>query len=226
MSNKINNIDDLLRNSFEDFSSTPSPKLRAKVSGQVRMLNFLKFNPGSFNVFYLAAIVLGTSAIILSISNINDSNKKGIYQPLTENYLAIDDENIELGNNTKAPIENSNEKNIFLLQENTPTNSMSEKIQKSSIASNDVINKGISETKILSNYETIKINSGIKDSALPISNVSELQDENSILTNSLSAEKTIIFDTIIETNTIIVTDTIKTQVHKTVELKKNRKNRN
>jgi hypothetical protein len=190
------------------------------------MLNFLKFNPGSFNVFYLAAIVLGTSAIILSISNINDSNKKGIYQPLTENYLAIDDENIELGNNTKAPIENSNEKNIFLLQENTPTNSMSEKIQKSSIASNDVINKGISETKILSNYETIKINSGIKDSALPISNVSELQDENSILTNSLSAEKTIIFDTIIETNTIIVTDTIKTQVHKTVELKKNRKNRN
>jgi hypothetical protein len=205
MSNNYNNIDDLLRESFDDFSSAPSPELRAKVSVKVRNFNFFKFNPWSFNIFYLTAIVLGTTAIIsFSTGAVGFNNETPISENSTKTEEKIFDE-------TKTVLE--------LPLTKTENNSVEKEIIKNDIANNQVLLNH--ETKTVSNSSSIVIESNSTKN----SNAS-LIEQNEIKTpNSTTTEKTIILDTIVETVKIIVVDTVETEVHRTVEVKKNRNNR-
>jgi DNA-binding transcriptional regulator YbjK len=205
MSNNYNNIDDLLRESFDDFSSAPSPELRAKVSVKVRHFNFFKFNPWSFNIFYLAAIVLGTTAIIsFSTGAVGFNNET----PVSEKSTKTEERKSE---ETKTVLE--------LPLTNTENKSVEKEIIKNDIANNQVILN--QETKNVSNTSSNIIESNLTKN----SNVSLLVQNEINTTNSATTEKTIIFDTIVETVKILVVDTVKTEVHRTVEVKKNRNNK-
>ncbi|MDD3740407.1 MAG: hypothetical protein PHH30_04130 [Bacteroidales bacterium] len=191
MSKNINNIDDLLRDSFEDFSSAPSPKIRAKLSAKLRYFNFFKFNPGTFNIFYLTAIILGTSATIIYSTSPSDNNSSKI---------TIKSENLENNINTKE------DTCTFLLD-----------TEKSISQTN--------ETSVDNSKSVIVKNDTGEDASISPENVSENEifiHENEINDsgNSEPIEKSVIFDTIINAEKIVITDTIKTEVHKTVEVKK------
>lgn len=201
MSRNINNIDDLLRDSFEDFSSAPSPAVRAKVSKSIKNFNFLRFNPGSFNVFYLAAIVLGTS-VVVSIS-------AGVFSSGSEHPGTT--KNAESGRNSDA------EKSVIV------TNS--EKIVHDSEIAD--FEENIEENNNFNVPQTVTDNY----SDLNVFEKSVCQSDNSEAevtviteTDSIPEEKLFVFDTIVETVKIVITDTIKTEVRKTVEMKKNRRN--
>jgi hypothetical protein len=205
MSRNINNIDDLLRDSFEDFSSEPSPAVRAKLSTSVRNFNFLKFNPGSFNVFYLTAIILGTSAIVSFSTGVFSSDSE--YSETTKNTelkkdTATESSVIEKTTNSDVIVPNTeitaSEKNIvnsngFFVPQTDVVND-----SELSVFSPGIINQS-------DNFET---------------EAGEIADSNSI-----PEEKSFIFDTIVETVKIVVTDTITTEVRKTVEMRKNRRNK-
>lgn len=196
MSRNINNIDDLLRDSLEDFSSAPSPVIRAKISKSIKNFNFLRFNPGSFNVFYMAAIVLGTS-VVVSISAGVFSSEYQYSKTIKSTELEKDTATEQSVTNFEATLQNTDEINI------------SEK------------NAG------KSNNSTLKQSSVNNVTDLNVSGKSDHFENESIIiteTNLIPEEKSFIFDTIVETVKIVVTDTIKTEVRKTVKMKKNRRN--
>ncbi len=201
MSRNINNIDDLLRSSFEDFSSAPSPAVRAKVSKSIKNFNFLRFNPGSFNVFYLAAIVLGTS-VVVSIS-------AGVFSSESEHPGTT--KNAESGRNSAVEqsviVTNSgkivHDSEIADFEENTEENN----------------NFPLQQT-VTDNYTDLNVS----EKSVSQSDNSEAEVAVITETDSIPEEKLFVFDTIVETVKIVVADTIKTEVRKTVEVKKNRRN--
>lgn len=198
MSRNINNIDDLLRDSFEDFSSAPSPVIRAKISKSIKNFNFLRFNPGSFNVFYMAAIVLGTS-VVVSIST-------GVFS--SEYQYSETIKSTELGKDT-ATEQSAVVTNFEATLQNTDEINISEK------------------NAWKSNNSTLKQSSVNNVTDLNASGKSDNFENKSVIItepNLIQEEKSFIFDTIVETVKIVVTDTIKTEVRKTVEMKKNRRN--
>ncbi|HOZ29729.1 MAG TPA: hypothetical protein PLL66_02330 [Bacteroidales bacterium] len=184
MSKNINNLDDLLRDSFEDFSSAPSPDIRAKLSAKLRYFNFFKFNPGTFNIFYLTAIILGTSATIIYSTSPSDNNS------------------------SKITIKSENLENKTSTQEDTCTNLL---YTEKSISQTDEIFVDNSKSVIVKNDTW-------EDASISPENVSENEINDS--GNSEPIEKSVIFDTIINAEKIVITDTIKTEIHKTVEVKK------
>ncbi|HNQ67860.1 MAG TPA: hypothetical protein PKN32_05745 [Bacteroidales bacterium] len=199
MSKNINNIDDLLRDSFEDFSSAPSPDIRAKLSAKLRYFNFFKFNPGSFNIFYLTAIILGTTAtIVFSIGpqEIKDNPIKPIE---TEKIINI------------TPEKNCNTIEGINITSDFSKNSITNEI------SIDNPKSIISETNSSENSTESPENVFLNDTFI---NQTEKNDTG----NSEVIEKNVIFDTIINPEKIIITDTVKTEIHKTVEVK-NKKNK-
>ena len=55
--------EDLFRNKFDGFERKPSDKVWQKIQRRLYWQKFLKFNPKTFNIYYLAA-TLGTAALI------------------------------------------------------------------------------------------------------------------------------------------------------------------
>ncbi len=201
MSKNINNIDDLLRDSFEDFSSEPSPAVRSKVSAMVRSFNFFKFNLGSFNVFYLAALILGTTLILSFSTGLFSSGKeRDVINKKTEQkkITTVESETNEDKSGQDKP--------VIEKEQNSLKNAI---VKTKSVSGSSVsISKNIGEVENLNTTET---KPGVTRIEIKSSDSSE------------SNERLIVHDTIVNTVKIIVTDTIKTEVHQTIEVKNNRK---
>jgi len=199
MSTNYNNIDEMLSDSFEDFSSAPSPSVRAKMSKRIRHFNFFKFSAGSFNIFYLVAIILGTSLIF--------SYSSGVF------------------NNDSTKITNT------IIKDNHQSDQMIEKTDNNTVTNSNIKTETKNNNK---NTETVisAEKSDIKFSPELISDEKDITVEQTQVVESnqedvtFSTEKIIIYDTVVETEKIIITDTINKEVHKTVEVKKNRNNKN
>ncbi len=67
--------EDLFKNAFDDFSPKPPNSAWQVISKKLRWYNFLKFNPTRFNIYYLAAIMVGAGFIV---SNVATSNNQTI----------------------------------------------------------------------------------------------------------------------------------------------------
>lgn len=84
---------ELFRKKLEYAEVTPDIALKAKIMHKAARQEFLRFNPGSFNIFYLAAIVAGgiTVGILLSQgsgNSVTPVNNQVIPSPET-NYIEV-----------------------------------------------------------------------------------------------------------------------------------------
>lgn len=207
MKNSFNDIDNFLRNSFEDFTSEPSPALKSKVSASVRNFNFFRFNPMSFNIFYLVALIVGTGTIVSFATKSNDSSyAKRIVSPIENQFktMLINNELREeqlTMNEIKVESEIKPQTNINL--SNTSTNS-----QKN--AGVDATDKN---SKIFKNVEINTIEN----------NSNTIKDQINVVEFPVPFEKNVIFDTIIEEEKSTILDTISVEVRKSVEFKRKRK---
>lgn len=133
MENK-NNIDDLLNKSFENFEAPVSQNLRLQMSKKVVKFNFFKFNPGTFNIFYLAPVIIGASImLVVGINSLNDNTNEHTTSDIinieTENHISnpsnqeniIETEFTEEGLNTNE--DNAENTEIFQINEATYTRS-------------------------------------------------------------------------------------------------------
>jgi len=203
MSKNINNIDDLLRDDFEDFSSDVSPDVRAKVSNAVRSFNFFRFSPGNFNVFYLTAIIIGTSVILSFTTGIFTTGTRETNQTKPNNQkINSTVESSDKTVNSETDVQN-NENTLF---EN--------KTESQSV---------FPMTKIINSSNTDGNDS--QESIFQDGNVETLSNEI-VETNSSTEGNKIVYDTIVETVKVFITDTITNEVHQTVEVKKNKKTKN
>jgi hypothetical protein len=209
MKNSFNDIDNFLRESFEDFSSEPAPAIRASVSAKVRKFNFFRFNPMSFNIFYLIALIVGTGTIVSFATTGNDT------------YIA---RNIV-----------SSDKNIFEL-ENLANQTNDEQISSNTLkpefesVANNEINNNAYKSNI--NKKITEIETAVENPVNNNENHTVIVDEKTsntltdkIMVNEISTptEKNIIFDTIIEEEKSTIIDTVNIEVRKTIEIKRKRK---
>lgn len=210
MKNSFNDIDNFLRDSFEDFSSEPAPALRSSISAKVRKFNFFRFNPMSFNIFYLIALIVGTGTIVSFATTGNDT------------YIA---------KNIVSP-----DKNIFEL-ENLANQTNDEQISSNTLkpefesVANNEINNNVNKSNI--NKKNTEIETAVENPVNNNENHTVIVDEKTsntltdkIMVNEISTptEKNIIFDTIIEEEKSTIIDTVNIEVRKTVEIKRKRKN--
>jgi len=192
-----NKIDDLLKENLDEFTSSPTPQVRAKISARIRYFNFLKFNPGSFNIFYLGAIVLGISATIVF------SNEPQKVKNTEEKVPTI--------KNTDSIIE---EKNIITNEDTVINVFMSDQQHKNHVYEETENSEFIKNETIEQMTETSDNEHETENSVIAV------EKNDTIIPEAI--EKNFIFDTIITPEIITITDTVKTEVHKTVEVKKKR----
>lgn len=62
-------IEEVFRKTFQDFEVIPEKGLWSRFEKKLRAREFLRFNPGKFNIFYLGAVVAGLTVIALTVLN-------------------------------------------------------------------------------------------------------------------------------------------------------------
>jgi PKD repeat protein len=83
-------IDDLFRERFDDFSVEPGSGVSTALMRKVGRREFLRFNPGRFNVYYLtAAVVSAGLALIITLSDISTRGKNDA-EPEEPDYAIIE----------------------------------------------------------------------------------------------------------------------------------------
>jgi hypothetical protein len=209
MKNSFNDIDNFLRDSFEDFSSDPAPELRTKVSASVRKFNFLRFNPWSFNIFYLVAIVVGTGTILSFATTGNDTY-------FADKIVSPDKNIFEVVSLVNQTAEEQLSSNILNSEFEEETNSEIK-------FSTDNSNTFKKNTEIEAAVENTVSNNDNHSSIAEEKTSNTLTDK--IIVNEISTpiEKNIIFDSVIEEEKSTIIDTVNIEVRKTVEIKRKRK---
>ncbi|MDF1575704.1 MAG: PKD domain-containing protein [Bacteroidales bacterium] len=69
MSKKLR-IEDLLQSSLEGAELTPSPESWRAIQHKLRWPQFLRFRPGSFNIYYAGALLLAAGAVVLLLAGL------------------------------------------------------------------------------------------------------------------------------------------------------------
>jgi len=231
MKNKNNNIDELLRNSFEDFTSPTTDNVRASMSTKVKKFNFFHFNFSTFNIFYLSAIVL--SVVITITSNTLRNNEKTIaIQELPKSETTnTNQEDIQLENDQLENINNT-EPEVFEIYNNTPavktTDNNNTSTQKNQIVEDtdkEIVNEETANTIIIENKDPQDQKEIIHiESTNSNNNKNNLEISISEQTEEISP-KVIVYDTIYTTNKITITDTVRTKIREEIKVKKRRSNR-
>ena len=229
MINNENNIDNFLKNRFDDFSAPPAENVRAKVSSKVARFNFFRFSIASFNVFYLAALIIGVSTTLAFFSGVFDSGKSE-----TINIEQTSNQNNEV-ENTNSTEENASIKQTQDIHSENPLNETSQ--IENIITEEKTVLANIPQTEISTN--NVELNETISESEI----VTEIQDTNEFSNNTVTEDRNadidvsinsqideglpilIIYDTIYTTNKITIVDTVTTEIRKEVKVRKPRKNR-
>ncbi len=98
------NIEDLFSSSFETYQVEPDVKTWSSISKKMLIRRFMQFNAGSFNIYYLSAIILMTTCATMFFTKNETSNHKiteiSKIQPFTtQNIRPIENKNIPKNNN-------------------------------------------------------------------------------------------------------------------------------
>ena len=67
MSDKLN-IEQLFRNRFDEAELSPSPASWKAIQRQLRWKQFLRFKPGQFNIYYLGALMLAATGLVVMLA--------------------------------------------------------------------------------------------------------------------------------------------------------------
>ncbi|MDD3685986.1 MAG: hypothetical protein PHE56_04375 [Bacteroidales bacterium] len=209
MKNSFNDIDNFLHDSFEDFSSEPAPALRSSISAKVRKFNFFRFNPMSFNIFYLIALIVGTGTIVSFATTGNDTY-------VAKNTVSPDKNIFELENLANQTNDDQiSSHNLTPEFESITNNEINNNAHKSNISKKNTEIENVVENPIASNENhTVIVEEKTSNS---------LNDKIIVTEISTPIEKNIIFDTIIEEEKSTIIDTVNIEVRKTVEIKRKRK---
>jgi len=223
MGNK-NNIDDLLNKSFENFEAPVSQNLRMQMSKKVTKFNFFKFNPGTFNVFYLAPVIIGASImLVVGINSLNDNTNENITSDINNAKIQNDNKTIsnqEIENEIKLSEENLNTQNEYT--ETTESTLKKETIfDQSSQENTTIYNLELPDTNI--EEEIIEENITEKTIEDTDSNTDKGVDQTEPFITKSETDIEIVYDTIVSNQTITVKDTVRTVVNETVKIKKPRK---
>ena len=144
----MNTPEDLFRDSFNGFEQEPSSKVWQNIQRRLMWNDFLKFNPKSFNVWYLAAAVVAVGFFAVKFPE----TEKIIVSPISKSryeYSASKRKVLIINEKTSSPKKSENE-----LPRITP--------QNSNVVSNDT-NKHISDTFLSQNSGMEKISGGQSD---------------------------------------------------------------
>jgi hypothetical protein len=208
----INNIDDFLKDSLTDYSAPTSEYVKLQMAKKIKRFNFLKFNLGSFNIFYLGAVVIISTGILSFTPGIfNDSSDVTKAKIIDEQELNTNLPNSETKTIDPNETQQPNTNNNYLILKNTTDNTHKE---SDNVSNND--NTYVSE-------KTDPFISETNDDIAPEDKnlITEITD--SIKIDSISEPTTIVYDTVINKNQINVVDTVITNVHQTVKIKKPKK---
>ena len=92
MSDKLN-IEQLIRTRFDGAELTPSPASWNTIQRKLRWQQFLRFNPGRFNIYYAGALLLAATGLVLLLAWERDQDKPTDIQdlitesPISENAV-------------------------------------------------------------------------------------------------------------------------------------------
>lgn len=118
MINNKQNIEDLFKDSFKDYSATPSKNVWQKLNKKLSLNKFMKFNASSFNIYYAVLITLIS---VLTIYNIAPINKNKIAkQDIVQQEKIINTNKIT--NNTFKEETNTKTTNLNKIKSNSQTN--------------------------------------------------------------------------------------------------------
>lgn len=232
MSNVNNITDNFLQNSFAEFEVPVSTAARIQMARKIKVYNFLHFNPWTVNVFYLSAIILvlltatvcfnlihGETKQTQLIPNNNKSNNESIIidnQKKEENEKFSNNSKIEENQNTESTetleniiIENKSSDINFIYSDGDKSNPFK---KNQEIQANDQKNQSsepeieLITTKSIEEPETSSENNQPEE-------VIEVKQEN------------IVYDTVYNTQKVVVQDTVKQVINQTIKQKRGKRNR-
>jgi hypothetical protein len=207
MSDNYSHIDDLLKDRLGHDRQEGTPEQRTAFMKKAASHRFWNFYPAAFNVYYLALLIGLIGGMVLISTTILKDNS-AMYEPA--NTVKELPESPE-PKTVSLPVVNQNnaENNKDVDgQPSTPVNAKSDEIP--SLKSEPEAEQ---EQTVLKNTEQSN------DAADQDSSVNEVQTE--IATDPLP----VVYDTIIRETHVEVTDTMKTEVKQTIEVKKEDKKR-
>ncbi|MCQ2975028.1 MAG: PKD domain-containing protein [Bacteroidales bacterium] len=142
----MNNIEDLLKDKFENFEVNPTQDCWQNINNQVAKKSFFKFFPKRFNIYYLASIIIVSASIVAILNNENNkeisinsmfysqknitaSQRKVLIENTIQEIKTNIDKNIESINN-----ENNQSQNNIFISENSNNNSTINNFQNLNIS--------------------------------------------------------------------------------------------
>lgn len=111
----MNSPEDLFKNAFENFESTPPDDLWENINREVAFKSFFRFYPKRLNIYYMAAALAVLSTALyysfansdnapITISNVEQSSKEII---ASQRKVLIQDSPVTFNGGSKSPSENS-----------------------------------------------------------------------------------------------------------------------
>ena len=210
MKNNINDIGNLFKESFEGYTTNPSPAVWSGIKSKLWLTNFLNFGIASFNIYYAAIIVAAVSFTGYSVLNNNSEivlhdTEEASYISETETemrrWLICDENPQRITFNTKTQeinkplsiVENkiTKSKDINLKVNNTrPNNSFDQqKVESTKLRTNNKGNKQIEKKSEINSQNIYKenivaLNTKLKEKKEKSRNVEDIKSENIPISNN------------------------------------------
>jgi len=89
MSDKLN-TEQLIRTRLDGAELTPSPQSWSAIQQKLRWPQFLRFNPGRFNIYYAGALLLATAGLVLLLTGERDRSEPTIPEEKTNTLSSIE----------------------------------------------------------------------------------------------------------------------------------------
>ena len=146
MKTSKSNIEGLFNDGFKDHAVNPSNSVWIKINRKLNFQNFLKFNPGKFNIYYTAVLAVASSVVLYNTLN-NTTITENIIPERNEIIISENKPNTKiLDINNKSDNQTIEINNI----ESTKNNSSTENLNETEKETNRI---EISEkTTIIKNY--------------------------------------------------------------------------
>lgn len=214
------NIDNTLNDLLREYEVAPTANERLIISKKVRKYNFLRFSKSNFNIYYLLIILLVSFLLFYHNNLIFDCHQEDISKStdkteIHKKPIHNNDNNI-MDTDTINTINETDSLNII---KDIDMSSVSEKNKKIPDEINKDLNiKTDSTQKILNEKSAQQSDSTIIEETVKNNDINEYVDKNKDLTEP-------VYDTIIETKTEIIIDTVREEVQETIIKRRRQRNR-
>jgi hypothetical protein len=207
MSDKNVHIDNLLKDKLVSYKEENPVGGKAAFMKKAVKMNFWHFSSASFNIFYLTGVICVVLISLFLTLHIIDLKK----QKPVEEKVKIDLPEVDVK-------EMNTDENLFTKKNAIVENEEQVKNEIIEIENND---KGITENNMMESES-------VSNKNVQLQSAEKCNSENLIemnLSSEVNAGQSVLYDTVVLDKHVIVVDTIKTEVKKTVSVKDKRKKR-